>query len=145
MQFSWKMWLIIILKVTKNQGFNVSLKNKFLEKPQWGQIDPPIPSHFRVKTRLITTIKKHITFTKLRFIFQTSNRFKNYFCFKGFFPETWRSSFIFKIFYLVWEFCQKGQFPHIFGRQNISQEHVNQLTAPYQPLLWITCLFETMK
>ena len=34
MRFSGKMWLAIILKVTKQQGFTLSLENKFLEKPQ---------------------------------------------------------------------------------------------------------------
>ena len=40
--------LMIILKVTKNQGFNLSLEDKFFEKPQrvggggWGQIDLPV-------------------------------------------------------------------------------------------------------
>ena len=34
----------IILKVTKNQGFTLSLEDTFFEKPQGGcQIDPPTP------------------------------------------------------------------------------------------------------
>ena len=33
MHFSWKMWLMIILKVAKNQGFTLSLENTYLEKP----------------------------------------------------------------------------------------------------------------
>ena len=42
MKFSGKMCLMIILKVTKNQGFTLSLEDKFFEKPQGGgQIDPP--------------------------------------------------------------------------------------------------------
>ena len=39
MKFSGKMWLIIILKVTKNQGFTLitlSLEDAFFEKPQRG-------------------------------------------------------------------------------------------------------------
>ena len=32
---------MIILKVTKNQDFNISLEGTFFEKPQGGQIDPP--------------------------------------------------------------------------------------------------------
>ena len=32
---------MIIFKVTKNQGFTLSLENTFLEKPQGGQIYPP--------------------------------------------------------------------------------------------------------
>ena len=38
---------MIISKVTKNQGFALSLKDGFLEKPQWGrggQIDLPAVS-----------------------------------------------------------------------------------------------------
>ena len=34
MKFSGKMWLVIILKVTQNQGFTLSLGDTFLEKPQ---------------------------------------------------------------------------------------------------------------
>ena len=34
MKFSGKMWLTVILKVTKQQGFTLSLENKCLEKPQ---------------------------------------------------------------------------------------------------------------
>ena len=34
MKFSGKMRLIIILKVTKNQGFNLTLEGTVLEKPQ---------------------------------------------------------------------------------------------------------------
>ena len=33
-QFSGKMCRMIILKVTKNQGFTLSLEDKFFEKPQ---------------------------------------------------------------------------------------------------------------
>ena len=36
MKFSGKMCLKIILKVTKNQGFSLSLENMLFEKPQWG-------------------------------------------------------------------------------------------------------------
>ena len=31
---------MIILKVTKNMGFALSVEDTFLEKPQGGQIDP---------------------------------------------------------------------------------------------------------
>ena len=48
MKFSRKMCLKMILKVTKNQGFTLSVEDTFFEKPQgWCQIDPP--SRFRVK------------------------------------------------------------------------------------------------
>ena len=32
---------MIRLKVTKNEGFTLSLEDTFLQKPQGGQIDPP--------------------------------------------------------------------------------------------------------
>ena len=40
MKFSGKMCLKIILKVTKNQRFTLSLEDTFSEIPQRGQIDP---------------------------------------------------------------------------------------------------------
>ena len=44
MKFSGKMCLMIILKVTKNQGFTLSLEDTFFEKPQGGgEIDHPTP------------------------------------------------------------------------------------------------------
>ena len=55
MKFSDKMWLMIMLKVTKNQDFILSSEDIFLEKPQGGQrvqIDPlphPALSLFRLK------------------------------------------------------------------------------------------------
>ena len=53
MKFSGKMCFKIILKVTKNEGFALSLEDTIFEKPQGGgQIDPPPPSHFRVKLRI---------------------------------------------------------------------------------------------
>ena len=41
-----------------------------------------------VKTRLTKTMNKHMKFCKLRVIFQTNNRLRNYFHFKDFVPET---------------------------------------------------------
>ena len=44
MKFSGKMRLTIILKVTKNQGFTLTLEDKFFEKPRGegrGEFDPP--------------------------------------------------------------------------------------------------------
>ena len=49
-----------------------------------------------VKTRLTKTMNKHMKFCKLRVIFQTNNRLKNYFCFKESVPETLRLSLIYK-------------------------------------------------
>ena len=49
-----------------------------------------------VKTTLTKTMNKHIKFCKLRVIFQTRNRLKNYFLFKDSVPETLRSNLIYK-------------------------------------------------
>ena len=38
MKFSGKMWLMIILKVTKKTGFHPFSENTILEKPLWGLI-----------------------------------------------------------------------------------------------------------
>ena len=54
------------------------------------------------KTRFTKTMNKHMNFCKLRVIFQTNNRIKNYFYFKEFVPETLRSRLIYKI---SWESC----------------------------------------
>ena len=44
MKFSGKMCLMITLKVTKNQGFTLFLKDTVFEKPQRGvQLPPPPP------------------------------------------------------------------------------------------------------
>ena len=42
-KFSWKMWLMIILKVTKNQGFTLSLEDTFFAKAQGGSNSLPEP------------------------------------------------------------------------------------------------------
>ena len=34
---------MIILKVTKNQGFTIPLQDTFFEKPEKNQIEPPPP------------------------------------------------------------------------------------------------------
>ena len=49
-----------------------------------------------VKTKLTETMSKHMKFCKLRVIYQTNNRLKNYFPFKDFVPKTLRSSLIYK-------------------------------------------------
>ena len=55
MKFSGKMCLKIIFKVTKNQGFTLSIEVTFFEKPQGGggggQIEPPAPNRFRVNQK----------------------------------------------------------------------------------------------
>ena len=43
MTFSGKMWLMITLKVTKNQGFTLSLEDTFFETPEEVQIHTPQP------------------------------------------------------------------------------------------------------
>ena len=55
MKFSGKMCLKIMLKVTKNQGFTLSVENCFCEKPQGGV--KLTPSHFRVKDRALRVIR----------------------------------------------------------------------------------------
>ena len=51
MKFSGKMWLMIILKVTKNKGITLSLEDTFFEKPQCRGpvVKLTSPSRFRVK------------------------------------------------------------------------------------------------
>ena len=49
-----------------------------------------------VKYRLTKTMNKHMKFCKLRVIFQTNNRLRNYFRFKDSVPETLRSDLIYK-------------------------------------------------
>ena len=49
-----------------------------------------------VKTRLTKTMNKHMKFCKLRVIFQTNNRLRNYFRFKDSVPETLQSNLIYK-------------------------------------------------
>ena len=59
MKFSVKMIFMIILKVTKDQGFTLSLEDTFFKKPQGGggQIDPssslsPAVLGLRLNTKL---------------------------------------------------------------------------------------------
>ena len=64
MKFSGKLWLAIVLKVTKNVGFTFPLENTFLEKPRWKNwIDPhhhhhhPIPSSFPRSLSILFWVK----------------------------------------------------------------------------------------
>ena len=50
MKYSGKIGLMIILKVTKNQGFTLSLEDAFLEKLKGGQADP-LPQLLRVNRK----------------------------------------------------------------------------------------------
>ena len=59
MKFSGNMCFMIILKVTKNQGFTLSLEDKFFEKPQRGS-DLPCPSCFRVNADLYFSDRLHL-------------------------------------------------------------------------------------
>ena len=57
MKFPGKIWLIIILKVSKTQGFTLSLENIFFGKPQGGSIWPFFEkSDVSVKIQLTTNI-----------------------------------------------------------------------------------------
>ena len=48
---------MIILKVTKNQGFTICLEDTILEKPQGGgQIDPPLPAVLGLRPEKISNI-----------------------------------------------------------------------------------------
>ena len=49
MKFSGKIYLKIILKVTKNQGFSIYLEDKLFEKPRGEGGVKLTPSRFRVK------------------------------------------------------------------------------------------------
>ena len=49
MKFSGKMCFKMILKVTKNQGFTLSLEDTTFEKPQGGEVRLTPSSRFRVK------------------------------------------------------------------------------------------------
>ena len=63
MKFSGKTCLKIILKVTKNQGFTLSLEDIFFKNPQGGSNwHLPPPSRFRVKE--ITKTEQHQNITK---------------------------------------------------------------------------------
>ena len=74
-KFSGKMWLMIILKVTKNQGFILSLENIFLETLQGeDQIDPPPPpSRFRVNQfcpcKVSTNVLRSVGYTLMKKLF----------------------------------------------------------------------------
>ena len=68
MKFSGKMYLMIILKVTKKQGFTLSLEDTFFKKTQegwgWGAGGVKLTplSHFRVKISWPTQESKHIIY-----------------------------------------------------------------------------------
>ena len=74
---------MIILKVTKNLGFNLPLKDTFLEKLQgWGrgsQIDPPVVLGLRSKMLKIKIIALLVNFFDERSYqktYRTSHGFK---------------------------------------------------------------------
>ena len=93
-----------------------------------------------VKTRLTKTMNEHMKNCKLRVLFQTYTRLKNYFHFKDSVPETLRSSLIYKFS------CGSCTASCIVSEhQGVPQEQVNQLKVPYLPLIGITCLFVTIK
>ena len=101
-----------------------------------------------VKTRLTKTMNKHMKFCKLRVIFQTNNRLKNYFCFKDSVPETLRLSLIYKFS------CGSCTVSYIGKTYRHFKVRVSEHRGPrsckpvkstYLPLLGITCLFVTIK
>ena len=134
----------LLINAFKNSKFIMYLKINIIILPYLGKMSQI------VKTRLTKTMNKHMKFCKLRVIFQTNNRLRNYFRFKDFVPETLRSSLIYQIS------CRSCTASHIgktyrhfkvrvSEHQGVSQEQVSQLKVPYQPLLGITCLFVTIK
>ena len=74
MNFSGKMWLIIIAKVCKSQGFTLSLEDKFLERLQGGggrgQTDRP--RLFRVKKSVPSSVFNKLELTQILLSFKTS-------------------------------------------------------------------------
>ena len=73
MKFSGKMCLIIILKVTKNQGLTLSLEDKYFEKLQGGDPLPPavLGLNVRIEKNNLSTIHDffQIYFSKIKPIF----------------------------------------------------------------------------
>ena len=73
---------MIILKVTKNQGFNLPLKDTFLQKPQgWGgsQIDPSVVLGLRskmLKIKIIALLVNIFDEKSYRKTYITSHGFK---------------------------------------------------------------------
>ena len=75
MNFSGKMWLIIIAKVCKSQGFTLSLEGKFLKRLQGGgggrgQTDRP--RLFRVKKSVPSSVFNELELTQILLSFKTS-------------------------------------------------------------------------
>ena len=60
MKFSGKMCFEIILKVTKNQGFTLSVEDTFFEKPQTGVNLTPPPRHIRVNSVKQSAVSDHL-------------------------------------------------------------------------------------
>ena len=74
---------MIILKVTKNQGFNLLLKDTFLQKPQslggGSQIDPPVVLGLRskmLKIKIIALLVNIFVEKSYRKTYITSHGFK---------------------------------------------------------------------
>ena len=107
-----------------------------------------------VKTRLTKTLNKHMKFCKLRVIFQTNNRLRNYFRFKDSLHETLRSNLIFKFSCGSCTASYIGKTYRHFKVRVSEHQGVSPRTGkpvksryqvPYLPLLEITCLFVTIK
>ena len=78
MKFSGKICFKIMLKVTKNQGFTLSLGDTFFEKPQGGQSEPSSPPHPPRHIRVKGVPLKQIKIT----LFDNESQTLNY-CFFG--------------------------------------------------------------
>ena len=134
-----------------NNMYTQTLKVPSVPKKELIIILPYLGNMYQiVKTKLTKTMSKHMKFCKLRVIFQTNNRLKNYFRFKDFVPKTLRSSLIYKFLCGNCTSSYIGKtYRHFKVRvsehQVLLQERVNQLKLPYLLLLGIIFLFLTIK
>ena len=76
MNFSGKMWLIIIAKVCKSQGFTLSLEDKFLERLQGGAgVKQTAPDFLELKNpspaQFLTSLNSHRYYWVLKLLIVT--------------------------------------------------------------------------
>ena len=80
MKFSGEMWLMIILKVTKNQGFTLSLEDAFLGKPQVGHTDIVFKLNIFNLRMFSRTLDKKCSFVCLNFTLFRIIRIACFYC-----------------------------------------------------------------
>ena len=67
--FNGKMWIMIMLKITKKQGFVLSLESRLLEKPQG--VSKWLPSVFRIKLQCFPgNFRRHFRIVILKINFE---------------------------------------------------------------------------